>query len=339
MEERDKNYFHPITHEEYEGKKLGETGKGWVVKRIYNEGYKIEWNNQKKTFFLYIDDKYMVLDETNSIKLSFKALLVGVLIIPFIYLMDWRSLYTDNWFVVSFFFFSIAVSIILFYYSFFHPPYIYIYNRLDGTVTMPLLWGWGSCTMEFRKLKYGITTTRMGSSNLNLSLPKSWTFPRDVGGLDPQTDMSLHTWYMDKNRPLPPGSAYDPYRERDFQRRKAEGFPDPLYQSLILTPEQKPEQDEEVAKAQRINIETFTREDESEWYSRQKHGSWPMVKYITSDTDISPLKQGVLRYEFADGHIIYARSNQFGLIPQPPESEKYTIKLMKGASFDEVWKS
>ena len=44
-------------------------------------------------------------------------------------------------------------------------------------------------------------------------------------------------WYMDKNRPLPTGTAFDPYREADFQRRKAEGFPKPLYKSYIPTPE------------------------------------------------------------------------------------------------------
>ena len=42
---------------------------------------------------------------------------------------------------------------------------------------------------------------------------------------------------MDKNRPLPPDTAFDPYREADFQRRKAEGFPKPLYKSYIPTPE------------------------------------------------------------------------------------------------------
>ena len=52
-------------------------------------------------------------------------------------------------------------------------------------------------------------------------------------------------WYMDKNRPLPPGTAFDPYREADFQRRKAEGFPKPLYGSIIETPEATPEQQAE----------------------------------------------------------------------------------------------
>ncbi len=52
-------------------------------------------------------------------------------------------------------------------------------------------------------------------------------------------------WYMDKNRPLPPGTAFDPYRQRDFERRKAEGFPKPLYPSTIKTPEASKEQQAE----------------------------------------------------------------------------------------------
>jgi len=42
---------------------------------------------------------------------------------------------------------------------------------------------------------------------------------------------------MDKNRPLPPGKIFDPYRQKDYERRKKEGFPKPLYQSWITTPE------------------------------------------------------------------------------------------------------
>lgn len=50
---------------------------------------------------------------------------------------------------------------------------------------------------------------------------------------------SFYVWYMDKNRPLPPGDAFDAYRQQDFERRKAEGFPPPLYKSLVPTPEQQ----------------------------------------------------------------------------------------------------
>ena len=56
---------------------------------------------------------------------------------------------------------------------------------------------------------------------------------------------SFMVWYMDKNRPLPPGTAFDSYRQEDFERRKAEGFPKPLYSSEIPTPEATPEQQTE----------------------------------------------------------------------------------------------
>ena len=56
---------------------------------------------------------------------------------------------------------------------------------------------------------------------------------------------SFMVWYMDKNRPLPPGDAFDEFRERDFQRRKAEGFPSPLYPSFVPTPEATTEQQAE----------------------------------------------------------------------------------------------
>ncbi|CAA0224533.1 hypothetical protein [Tenacibaculum maritimum] len=54
--------------------------------------------------------------------------------------------------------------------------------------------------------------------------------------------LSFYIWYMDKNRPLPSGSAFDAYREQDYQRRKAAGFPKPLYPSKIATPEATKEQ-------------------------------------------------------------------------------------------------
>lgn len=36
-------------------------------------------------------------------------------------------------------------------------------------------------------------------------------------------------WYMDKNRPLPKGTAFDNYRDKDFKRIKTEGTPPPLH--------------------------------------------------------------------------------------------------------------
>ena len=49
----------------------------------------------------------------------------------------------------------------------------------------------------------------------------------------PIKSWSFIVWYMDKNRPLPPGKVFDPYRKRDYERRKAEGVLEPLYESWI----------------------------------------------------------------------------------------------------------
>ena len=56
-----------------------------------------------------------------------------------------------------------------------------------------------------------------------------------AGDYIPIRNWSFIVWYMDKNRNLPPGEAFDPYREKDFHRRKAEGFLPPLYKSNIPT--------------------------------------------------------------------------------------------------------
>ncbi|TAJ15394.1 hypothetical protein DMA11_01795 [Marinilabiliaceae bacterium JC017] len=331
MEERDKKYYRFITHHEYEKVVYGETPESWVEKRIYNGEYEITKEDEKSPYILYIDDKYMVKDETSSAQVGFRVWFIGALlmILPFAV----EAIYADHpisefhWFGFVAFFAIVFLSAFLGYYSFFHPPYIY--NRLDGTVTMPLMYGKGSCTMEFSKLKYGLSTSRMGSTSLTLVLPKPRTWGRDMGGSSPQTVISLYTWYMDKNRPLPRGKAFDPYRERDFQRRKAEGFPEPLYPSFIHTPEHTPEHEAERAASQRTNIETFYRETGSEWYSPEKHGTWEIAKMIYSDTDITPQAYIVLRYEFEDGRIIYARADQYGYIDRPSKTEKFNVEIVK----------
>ncbi|TAJ15405.1 hypothetical protein DMA11_01855 [Marinilabiliaceae bacterium JC017] len=329
MKERDKKYYRFITHHEYEKELYGESSETWIEKCIYNEGGEITKEDEKSPYILYIDDKYLVEDETSFVRSNFRILLIGPLGLIICYFVAGTPIFEYNWFGIAAFFFFIFLFIFFGYNSFFHPPYIYIYNRLDGTVTMPSLFGKGSCTMEFSKLKYGTSTSRMGSTSLVLVAPKTHTWVRHIGGLGPETDMSSYTWYMDKNRPLPRGKAFDPYRERDFQRRKAEGFPEPLYPSFIHTPEHTPEHEAERAASQRTNIETFYRETGSEWYSPEKHGTWEIAKMIYSDTDITPQAYIVLRYEFEDGRIIYARADQYGYIDRPPKTEKFNVEIVK----------
>lgn len=73
---------------------------------------------------------------------------------------------------------------------------------------------------------------------------------------------------MDKNRPLPPGELFDPYREKDYERRKAEGFQPPLYPASINTPENTPEREKERIKREKKywqqveqELKTFKREE------------------------------------------------------------------------------
>lgn len=115
----------------------------------------------------------------------------------------------------------------------------FIFDRKAGTVTYPRFMGIGSYKLSFQEVNFiyaraGMyVTERKGLAILR---------PNGVGRVFinfqyPERFLSFYVWYMDKNRPLPPGTAFDPYRELDYESRKAAGFPPPLYPSLIETPE------------------------------------------------------------------------------------------------------
>ena len=174
-----------------------------------------------------------------------------------------------------------SLLIIVFWYilgpsdQFFHPPDIYIVSiplflficaviygltmpqkeiildRENGLFTFPgPLWHEGY-TIPFDEATVG--WVGVGSSGGNVDMNLVVTYPdKKYRGTELTAHVrkyyeiwSFYVWYMDKNRPLPPGSAFDPYRQQDFERRKAEGFPAPLYESHVPTPEATPEQQAE----------------------------------------------------------------------------------------------
>lgn len=113
----------------------------------------------------------------------------------------------------------------------------FIFNRLDGTLTMRssvLNWIPKTITIPFEETRIGISGTPIAKS-VNVRLPNSkfrhLTIMMVRDFIDETNFMSFIVWYMDRNRPLPLGEDLDPYREKDYQRRKAEGFPLPLYQA------------------------------------------------------------------------------------------------------------
>ncbi len=335
--QRDKKYFRPLTHTEYikkrrENRKWGNP----IEKRIYTSNNRIavkkEYIIDKKSCYKYVDEKYLIEDETNSQREYFlfaSGLLSFMLIGLFI---DFKDHSISDFILYGL---HLVVVLFLFIYGFFHPSYIYIYNRFDGTVSLPLMWGMGSWTIPYKKLIYIESMSRLGATNLAIVHPKPWAVNRGQGTVD--GGISMHAWFMDKNRPLPPGSAYDKFRELDYQRRKAEGFQEPLYPSDFLIMEETKEHEKEKKEFKYVTLDTFERETESEWYDPKKHTTWYAVPWdeLTEESR-EDIAYQVIRFEFEDGRIIYSRSSEEGLIPKPPAHEKFALKVIEGAGLNEI---
>ena len=113
-----------------------------------------------------------------------------------------------------------------------------ILNREEGTISMPRAFKKENLVISFEEGDGIVKFTAGGGAAPDVYLV-FFSKNRKKGGHLSHSDIyafwEFVVWYMDKNRPLPPGTAFDPYREADFQRRKAEGFPKPLYKSYIPT--------------------------------------------------------------------------------------------------------
>ena len=115
-----------------------------------------------------------------------------------------------------------------------------ILNREEGTISMPRAFKKENLVISFEEGEGIVKFTAGGGAAPDVYLVFLHKNRKKGGHLshfDIYAFWDFVVWYMDKNRPLPPGTAFDPYREADFQRRKAEGFPKPLYKSYIPTPE------------------------------------------------------------------------------------------------------
>ena len=114
------------------------------------------------------------------------------------------------------------------------------FYRQTGIVEMPKRWlrGWiKGEIITFSFCDNAITQSGgMGARSLHLKAPngRSMLLMR----ADMRKELSFLLWYMDRNRPLPPGKRLYPNRTQDYQRSKAACFPAPLRASKIrITPE------------------------------------------------------------------------------------------------------
>ena len=108
------------------------------------------------------------------------------------------------------------------------PSRRFVLDRMKGTVTFPHHLFFSRYTIPFSKVIPGYS-----NGNLGFAHPYSGIVIPVLGAYDSGW-WSFYVLYMDKNRPLPQGDAFHPYREKDFLRRKAEGFPKPIYPSTSL---------------------------------------------------------------------------------------------------------
>ncbi|WP_407266842.1 hypothetical protein [Tenacibaculum maritimum] len=165
----------------------------------------------------------------------------------FLVLMSLIGLVSDDVVVVMGMLMSFGLpGVLTIIYGFVAPIKYQIYDRMNGIITVTRVFR-SSVAIPFSSgygLK-GYSNTSPGVISAQLNFVSSKKKPR-VGGIIAhnlvEDSWSFMVWYMDKNRPLPPGSAFDAYREQDYQRRKAAGFPKPLYPSKIATPEATKEQ-------------------------------------------------------------------------------------------------
>ena len=236
------DYTRKITHIGYRNPKLVKKYFHRVPKNIYEKPPTFDKGFGK---IYLVAENFIVKTDLQDIRWVFIFLLGGVFLFSvlihifsggdstdFFYLIEW----------IAFIFFVI--------YGLTMPKQEAILNRIDGLITFDgFLWQ-DNITMPFSEVEFCYSTggeDLQGAFQLQIMRPNKWvTFAIPIfSGKDCYEGMSFITWYMDKNRPLPPGELFDPYREADFQRRKAEGFPKPLYPSDIPTPEATPEQQAE----------------------------------------------------------------------------------------------
>ncbi|MCD9629979.1 hypothetical protein [Tenacibaculum maritimum] len=169
--------------------------------------------------------------------------IIGIVLV----LMSLIGLVSDDVVVVMGMLMSFGLSgVLTIIYGFVAPIKYLVFDRINGIIVMPRNF---RTTVEIPFKTGHARQGYMNSSPGVISSMLGFVSSKDkdrVGGLLTEHCIedfwSFTVWYMDKNRPLPPGSAFDAYREQDYQRRKAAGFPKPLYPSKIATPEATKEQ-------------------------------------------------------------------------------------------------
>jgi hypothetical protein len=243
-----KDYKRKITHRDYGKAEAGLQQYAHGVDKVITEKnfFTISKELLEKDKRFFANDDYIKIPTFSN----YLPYIVGGVALAMI--INYLIFINEGLDFIDIFFFSISCIFFIFFavYFFTMPKKEQILNRKDGLITFTgLLWQ-KNITMPFKNAIFCYSTggeDATGAFMLQVIRPtKGYTFEDFmIGAQSCYEDISLITWYMDKNRPLPPGDAFDEYMLQDFERRKAEGFPRPGYPSNIPTPEATKEQQTE----------------------------------------------------------------------------------------------
>ncbi|MCF6351083.1 MAG: hypothetical protein L3J23_08675, partial [Flavobacteriaceae bacterium] len=237
----------------------------WIVvffkMLVETEAQMIRDKDKDREAYDIVNEELIVMDETPSV--AYYIMGGGL-----IFLGAFISIFLAHEIMV--FIVLLSIGLLFFLYAYTSPKKQMILDRKNGLLTFPDWFYMKPHTVDFAKYNKffwagtGGTSGALGQQ-LVTGTPKSarsvWLQTHTPGF---SGSWSFMLWYMDKNRPLPPGNAFDPYREKDFERRKAAGFPPPLFKSTYPTPEATPEQNTERRK--HWKDEDYYGENTSVWY-------------------------------------------------------------------------
>ena len=217
-------------------------------------------SNKKQFYYDFVSDEKIIVDE--QVSKGFIYFGSGVIIVSLIgSLLIWKF----DWFSLL----IVVIGLLLVLYGITATHKEVILNRKEGLFSFPNWFYAKSFTIPFSETQAVWTSTGGASGALGMDLmvkhpkgPKGAEIGMHAKGFD--ENWSFMVWYMDKNRPLPPGDAFDPYRQKDFERRKAEGFPTPLYPSRVPIPEATPEQ--QLERNRHWRDEDYYGDSDSAWY-------------------------------------------------------------------------
>ncbi len=235
----------------------------------------------------------------------------------------------------------------------------WVFNRKNQTVSVPGVYNVKHYTLAFDELSVSIFRGNYGTKETVMHVPAKgllkWsrfnyvTFPDLYDRVDSDDkNWSFYTWYMDQNRPLPPGKMFDHCRENEFNIRRQKGFPLPMYYSLVHTPEHTPQFKEERDKVWKDetfcpdinkygNCKITSKEiklpkDTKVYSSEFNPESWEMKEIKDPANFMYAPKVSCVRYVFNDNKVVYSRCRS-NKVMVPPDNTCYSSEYFR----DKYW--